>query len=65
MVDRKRPRVVIWSMTLLIGLAGFFRVMQSPGFAAYRAVDVVQLIVSGACFGAVMTGVISALREAR
>ena len=65
MVDRKRPPVVIWVVPLLVGLAGLFRVMQSPSFAAYRAVDVVQLLGSGVCFGAVMVGVIFMLRWAR
>ena len=43
---------------LLIAFAGFYRVTQSPSFGMYRTVDIVQLLGSGACFGAVMVVVI-------
>jgi hypothetical protein len=61
MADGKRPSIVIWIIPLIVGLAGLFRVMQTPGFAAYRTVDVVRLLGSGACF-AVMVGVVLMLR---
>ena len=65
MVDRKRPPIVVWIVPLLIGLAGFYRVTQSPSFGLYRAVDIVQLLGSGVCFGATMVGVIFMLRGSR
>ena len=65
MVDRKRPPVVVWLIPLVVGLAGFYRVTQSPNFEMYRAVDVVQLLGSGVCFGAAMVGVIFMLRRPR
>ena len=65
MVDRKRPPIVSWIIPLLVGFAGFYRVTQSPSFEMYRAVDVVQLLGSGVCFGAAMVGVIFMLREPR
>jgi hypothetical protein len=58
MTDRKRPPVVIWIIPLVTGFAGFYRVTQSPTFGMYRTVDIVQLLGSGVCFGAVMVGVI-------
>jgi hypothetical protein len=58
MSNRKRPTVVVWIVPLLIGLLGFNRVMQSPQFEYYRTIDVFQLLVSGACVGAALTGVI-------
>jgi len=64
MVDRKRPPIAVWIIPLLIGFAGFYRVRQSPGFEMYRAVDIVQLLGSGVCFGAAMVGVIFMLRRA-
>ena len=64
MVDRKRPPIVVWIIPLLIGFVGFYRVTQSPSFEMYRAVDIVQLLGSGVCFGAVMVGVIFMLRGA-
>jgi hypothetical protein len=63
LTDRKRPPLVIWLIPLVIGLLGLSRVTQGPNFGMYRTVDVVQLLGSGACFGAVMVGVISRLRH--
>jgi hypothetical protein len=65
MVDRRRPPIVVWIVPLLIGLAGFYRVTQSPMFKLYRAVDIVQRLGSGMCFGATMVGVIFMLRGVR
>lgn len=64
MPDRKRP-VAVWIVPLLIGLVGLYRVTQSPGFAMYRAVDIVQLLGSGVCFGVTMVGLIFMLRKTR
>jgi hypothetical protein len=65
MVDRRRPPIVIWILPLLIGVAGFYRVTQSPSFEMYRTVDIVQLLGSGVCFGAAMVGIIFMLRGSR
>jgi len=63
--DRKRGPVVVWTIPLIVGLAGFYRVVQSPNFAAYRTVDVVQLLGSGACVGAALVGVVFMLRSTK
>jgi hypothetical protein len=65
MANGKRPTIVIWLVPLLIGFAGFYRVMQGVSFATYRTVDVVQLLGSGVCFGAAMVGIIFMVRGAR
>ena len=65
MVDGRRPPIVIWILPLLIGVAGFYRVTQSPSFEMYRTVDIVQLLGSGVCFGAAMVGIIFMLRGTR
>jgi hypothetical protein len=54
--NRKRPPFVVFIIPLLVGLLGFSRLTQSPQFESYRTVDVVQLLGSGACFGAALTG---------
>jgi len=64
MPNRKRP-IVIWIIPVLVGIAGLYRVTQGPGFGAYRAVDVVQLLGSCMCFGAALVGVIFMLHRAR
>ena len=58
MARPKRAPVVMWILPMIVGLSGFLRVAQSPNFALYRTVDVVQLLGSGVCFGATMVGVI-------
>ncbi len=65
MVHRKRPPIVVWIIPLMVGFVGFQRVTQSPSFEMYRTVDIVQLLGSGACFGAAMVGVIFMLRGPR
>ena len=65
MSNRKRPPVVVLIIPLFIGLLGFYRVTQSPQFESYRTLDVVQLLVSGACFGAALTGLIVMLLRPR
>ena len=45
--------------------AAYYRVTQSPQFESYRTLDVVQLLVSGACFGAALTGLIVMLLRPR
>jgi hypothetical protein len=57
--------VMMLIMPLFIGLAGFYRVMESPSFALYRTVNLVQLLGSGVCFGVSMVGIIFLLRGVR
>ena len=53
---RRRPPMVLFVIPLMIGLFGLHRVTQSASFESYRTVDVVQLLASGAGFGAALTG---------
>ncbi len=46
----RRPVTAI-VLPILIGCIGLFALFQRPRVQAYYAVDVVQLIVCGACFG--------------
>ena len=63
--NRKRPPVVLFIIPLVIGLLGFYRVTHSAQFESYRTVDVVQLLVSGAGFGAALVGVMVTLLRPR
>jgi hypothetical protein len=63
--SRKRPPFVLFIIPLMVGLLGFNRVTQSPQFESYPTVDVVQLLGSGACFGATLTGLIFILLRPR
>jgi len=63
--ETKKPPITIWIIPLIVGIAGFYRVAQSPSYQMYRSVDIVQLLGSGVCFGATLAGVIFMLRGAR
>lgn len=65
MGDRRKGMIVAWVVPLIIGLVGLDRVLHSPSYELYRAVDVVQLLGSGICFGATLVGVIFMFRAAR
>ena len=54
--SRRHPPVAVLILALFFGLLGFYRVMQSPQFASYRTLDVIQLVVSGAGFGVALFG---------
>ena len=68
MADRRRPLravLILPPILVFVGFAGLNRVMQSPGFATYRTVDVVQLLGCGVCFGVAMVLILIGLRGAR
>ncbi len=44
---------------LVLGLVGFGNVSRTPRFASFHTVDVLQLLVSGMCFGVVLTGLVA------
>ncbi len=46
-----RNRRISWPAVLIVGLIGLFPLLEKPRFQAYHAVDVLQLIASGMCFG--------------
>jgi hypothetical protein len=56
MADGKRPPIAVYLVPIMVGVVGLFRVKRGPSFATYRAVDIVQLLRSGVCFGAAMVG---------
>lgn len=65
MADRKRMPVVALIASFIVGLFGLFRVMNSSHFESYRTVDVIQLVASGACLGAALTGMMVMLLRPR
>jgi hypothetical protein len=44
---------------MVLGLVGFGNVSRMPRFASFHTVDVLQLLVSGMCFGVVLTGLVA------
>lgn len=49
---RNRRQAVSGALVLMsVGLIGLYNVASKPRFGTLRAVDVVQLIATGMCFG--------------
>jgi hypothetical protein len=61
--ERKRRNYVVFIIPLFFGLLCFYRVAQSPQFASYRTLHVIQLVVSGASLGIALTGIVLMLRR--
>ena len=45
----QRKRLFVPLFVGMMGFGAFFNAMNSPSFAAIRAIDVVRLISAGAC----------------
>ena len=47
-MDKPRRLAII---AVFIGLIGFLRISRNPRFELFHAVDILQLIATGMCFG--------------
>jgi hypothetical protein len=61
-MDHRRRRLVAPLLVAFTGLVALSSVASSPGFAAYRTVDVVRLVGSGMCFGAALFALVAFFR---
>jgi hypothetical protein len=61
----RRPLASAIAFPLIIGIIGLAQLMQRPRFASYHAVDVVQLLGSGMCFGVALVALFMLLRGPR
>jgi hypothetical protein len=64
MIDRRRFGRICFVLAAF-GVFSLFGMVEKPGFAAIRLVDVVQLIGVGACFGAAIMALVVLLRSPR
>jgi hypothetical protein len=60
-----RRRLFPFWFSLLFGLMGVARIVGNPRLAAIRAVDIVQLLAIGLCFGVALTTLVTFLRRRR
>ncbi len=61
----RRQAVSGSSLLVSVGLIGLYNVTREPRFDQLRAVDVVQLIATGMCFGAALVMLIMFFRGRR
>jgi hypothetical protein len=64
MSDR-RKLVRIFFVLTAFGLVSLVRVLAAPSLATIRAVDIVQLVGTGMCFGAAILALVLFLRSPR
>ena len=60
-----RHRLFPFWFPLLFGLMGAARTVGNPRLAAIRAVDILQLMAIGVCFGVALTTLVTFLRRPR
>lgn len=60
---KPRNRGVLIFILVFVGIAGIMELIGRPRFQAYHAVDVVQLVGAGMCFGVALVWIIGALRK--
>ena len=51
MEQRRHPSFGAIVIPVIIGITAIFTVSSRPRFASYHAVDVLELVAAGACFG--------------
>lgn len=59
MAGRKQTAAIV----IVIGLIGLLPLTRRPRFQNYHAVDVLQLLASGACFGVGITLLVERIRS--
>jgi hypothetical protein len=62
MFTSQRRRLFVPLFAGMMGFGAFFNAVNSPSFAAIRAIDVVRLIAAGACWGVAFAGLVVAFR---
>jgi len=50
---------------LIVGLIGFTTMTRNPRFETFHAVDVLQLLASGMCFGVALMALLGRLKPRR
>ncbi|MGC1106539.1 MAG: hypothetical protein WA876_08370 [Candidatus Acidiferrales bacterium] len=61
----RQTRTLLTSILVLIviGSVGILNLSQRPRFQAFHAVDVLQLLATGMCYGVALAGILALLRK--
>lgn len=60
---RRKSSVSTIVVALVAGITGLATVSSRPRFSGYAAVDVIQLVAAGLCFGIALAGLVGAWRR--
>jgi hypothetical protein len=58
----RRGKGALVTTLILVGIIGIVHLTGTPRYQAYRAVDMVQLVGCGMCFGVALAWIIGGLR---
>ena len=62
-MNNRRQVVAGFLVPVVVGLAGLSNVTRQPRFEMFHAVDVVQLVATGMCFGAALVFLVMSFRS--
>ncbi len=62
-MPRQRSAIAAILVPLVVGISTLSIAMQKPSVAGIRAVDILQLVGSGMCFGVALVSLFSTLRK--
>lgn len=65
MEERRKLFVPAIFVPVLLGTIGMVYVSRNPRFEMFRAVDVLQLVASGMCYGVALMALIMSFRKSR
>jgi hypothetical protein len=63
MEEARGSRVAVVGVALVIGIVTLSTVAGRPRFAEYRAVDVLEILAAGMCFGIALVGLMRLWRK--
>ena len=59
---RRKTFVAMIVISLVVGITSLTTVISRPRFAGYAAVDVIELVASGMCFGVALVAIVRSVR---
>ena len=63
MAKRKRVLPITIFVLIFIGSIGFLNVTRKDRYKAFHAVDVLQLVATGMCYGVALAGIVAVFRK--
>jgi hypothetical protein len=62
---RRKTAVSMIVISLVVGITSLTTVISRPRFSGYASVDVLELVVSGVCFGIALVAIVRTVRGFR
>jgi len=59
---RRKTAVAMIVISIVVGITSLTTVISRPRFSGYAAVDVIELVASGMCFGVALVAIVRSVR---